>query len=57
MNKLQVNKVKEMFQLKDRKKQNSLIRERREDEINNVNERQNNNQPLPQPKDIEEIEY
>ncbi|WP_255294807.1 hypothetical protein [Bacillus sp. AFS041924] len=43
--------------MKDRKKQNSLIRERREDEINNVNERQNNNQPLPQPKDIEEIEY
>ncbi|MEH7349688.1 hypothetical protein [Gottfriedia acidiceleris] len=43
--------------MKNREKQNSIIRERREDEINNVNQNQKNKQPLPQPKDIEEIEY
>ncbi|WP_268875885.1 hypothetical protein [Gottfriedia acidiceleris] len=43
--------------MKDREKQNSIIRERREDELNNINESNKNNQPLPQPKDIEEIEY
>ena len=43
--------------LKNREKQNSNIRERREDEINNINQSQKNNQPLPQAKDIEEIEY
>lgn len=43
--------------LKNHEKQNSMIRERREDEINNINQSKKNNQPLPQPKDIEEIEY
>ncbi|MEE6450382.1 hypothetical protein RAH41_07410 [Gottfriedia acidiceleris] len=43
--------------MKNRETQNSMIRERREDEINNINQSQKNNQPLPQPKDIEEIEY
>ncbi|WP_257144038.1 hypothetical protein [Bacillus sp. AFS002410] len=43
--------------MKNSEKQNSIIRERREDEVNNVNESQKNNQPLPQAKDIEEIEY
>ncbi|WP_286138258.1 hypothetical protein [Bacillus sp. AFS055030] len=43
--------------MKNREKQNNLIRDRREDEINNLNQSKQNNQPLPQPKDIEEIEY
>ncbi|MEH7454045.1 hypothetical protein [Gottfriedia acidiceleris] len=43
--------------MKNREKENNIIRERREDEINNINQSKKNNQPLPQPKDIEEIEY
>ncbi|MFB7140336.1 hypothetical protein ACFCYN_11840 [Gottfriedia sp. NPDC056225] len=43
--------------MKNSEKQNSIIRERREDEVNNVNESQKNKQPLPQAKDIEEMEY
>ncbi|MGG2028557.1 hypothetical protein AB1282_22910 [Gottfriedia sp. S16(2024)] len=43
--------------MKNHEKQNSIIRERKEDEISIVNQDQKNNQPLPQPKDIEEIEY
>jgi len=49
--------VKGANKLKNREKQNSIIRERREDEINKINQSKQNNQPLPQPKDIEEIEY
>ena len=49
--------MKGAINLKNREKQNSIIRERREDEINNINQSKKNNQPLPQPKDIEEIEY
>ena len=34
-----------------------LLNERREDEITSINQKSKNNQPLPQPKDYEEIEY
>jgi len=43
--------------VKKTEKQSNLINDRREDEITNVKENTKNNQPLPQPKDIEEIEY
>lgn len=49
--------MKGVLKLKEREKQNNMIRERREDEMNNANESQKNNKPLPQAKDFEEIEY
>jgi hypothetical protein len=43
--------------MKEKGKQNNLFTERREDEITNSKEVSQTNQPLPQPKDFEEIEY
>lgn len=43
--------------MKEERKNNQLLNERREDQISNANELPKNNEPTPNPKDFEEIEY